>query len=60
MDGKKGMGKGKGKGGKVDFYEVLEIPETHEATPEQVKSAYKKLALVSNPRSYKALEMASR
>ena len=50
MDGKKG--KSKGKTGKVDFYEVLEIPQRHEAKPEQVKSAYKKLALVRN-RSFK-------
>ena len=46
--GKKGKTKGKGgKAGKLDFYDVLEIPSRHEATPEQVKSAYKKLALVS-------------
>ena len=38
--------KGKKKGGKIDFYEVLELPQRSEATPEQIKSAYKKLALV--------------
>ena len=46
--GKKGKPKGKGGkvGGKLDFYDVLELPLRHEATPDQVKSAYKKLALV--------------
>jgi hypothetical protein len=47
--GKKGKPKGKGgkANGKLDFYDVLELPLRHEATPDQVKSAYKKLALVS-------------
>ena len=46
MDSNSGKGGKKGPATKkLDFYELLEIDRS--ATPEQVKSTYKKLALVS-------------
>ena len=32
-----------------DFYELLELPQRDQATPEQIKSQYRKLALKWHP-----------
>ena len=57
MDSSSGKGGKKAATKKLDFYELLEIDKS--ATPEQVKSSYKKLALVSFHNSNFGVEVAS-
>lgn len=53
------MEKKKKGSGKLDFYELLEL-DKNTATPETIKSSYKKLALVTKySHSYLLIEMAS-
>ena len=59
MDSKSGKGgKKQPPTKKLDFYELLELDKS--ATPEQIKSSYKKLALVTIHLFTIQIEMASR